>query len=61
MLAHLTVNGASLRTGDLFACGTVCGPERDQRGSLLELSWNGTEPLRWTTARRAASSRTATR
>jgi fumarylacetoacetase len=44
-LAHLTVNGASLRTGDLFASGTVSGPGRDQRGSLLELSWNGTEPL----------------
>jgi fumarylacetoacetase len=44
-LAHLTVNGASLRTGDLFASGTVSGPQRDQRGSLLELSWNGTEPL----------------
>jgi fumarylacetoacetase len=45
-LAHLTVNGASLRTGDLFASGTVSGPERDQRGSLLELSWNGAEPFR---------------
>ncbi|HET7173438.1 MAG TPA: fumarylacetoacetase [Nocardioidaceae bacterium] len=45
MLAHLTVNGASLRTGDLFASGTVSGPEPDQRGSLLELSWGGAEPL----------------
>jgi fumarylacetoacetase len=45
MLAHLTVNGASIRTGDLFASGTVSGPAPDQRGSLLELSWNGTEPL----------------
>jgi fumarylacetoacetase len=44
-LAHLTVNGASLRTGDLYASGTVSGPERDQRGSFLELSWNGTEPV----------------
>jgi fumarylacetoacetase len=44
-LAHLTVNGASLRTGDLYASGTVSGPERDERGSLLELSWNGAEPL----------------
>jgi fumarylacetoacetase len=41
MLAHLTVNGASLRTGDLFASGTVSGTERGQRGSLLELTWNG--------------------
>jgi fumarylacetoacetase len=45
MLAHLTVNGASLRTGDLYASGTVSGPERDQRGSFLELSWGGTEPF----------------
>jgi len=44
-LAHLTVNGASLRTGDLFASGTVSGPESGQRGSFLELSWNGTEPV----------------
>ena len=44
-LAHLTVNGASLRTGDLYASGTVSGPERDQRGSFLELSWNGSEPV----------------
>jgi fumarylacetoacetase len=45
MLAHLTVNGASLRSGDLFASGTVSGPRRDQRGSFLELSWGGTEPF----------------
>jgi fumarylacetoacetase len=45
-LAHLTSNGAGLRTGDLYASGTVSGPERDRRGSLLELSWNGAEPLR---------------
>jgi fumarylacetoacetase len=45
MLAHMTVNGASLRTGDLFASGTVSGTQRDQRGSLLELTWNGSEPL----------------
>jgi len=45
MLAHLTVNGASLRTGDLFASGTISGPEHDQRGSFLELSWGGQEPF----------------
>ncbi|WP_020646128.1 fumarylacetoacetase [Amycolatopsis balhimycina] len=44
-LAHMTVNGASLRTGDLFASGTVTGPEREQRGSFLELSWGGREPF----------------
>ena len=44
-LAHLTAGGASLRTGDLYASGTVSGPERGQRGCLLELSWGGAEPV----------------
>jgi fumarylacetoacetase len=44
-LAHMTVNGASLRAGDLFGSGTISGPGRDERGSLLELSWNGAEPV----------------
>ncbi|TDC77095.1 fumarylacetoacetase [Micromonospora sp. KC606] len=44
-LAHLTVNGASLRTGDLYASGTVSGPQRDQVGSFLELTWGGAEPV----------------
>ncbi len=44
-LAHLTVNGASLRPGDLYASGTVSGPDVGQRGSFLELSWGGREPL----------------
>ncbi|MEU1374329.1 fumarylacetoacetate hydrolase family protein [Streptomyces triculaminicus] len=37
-LAHMTVNGASLRTGDFYASGTVSGPEPDQLGCLLELT-----------------------
>jgi fumarylacetoacetase len=46
-LAHLTVNGAEVRTGDLFASGTVSGPERrTQAGSFIELTWNGAEPVR---------------
>jgi fumarylacetoacetase len=45
MLAHMTVNGAHVRPGDLFASGTVSGPEPGQRGCLLELTWNGAEPL----------------
>jgi fumarylacetoacetase len=45
-IAHLTVNGASLRTGDLLATGTISGPEREERGSLIELSWNGQEPIK---------------
>ena len=40
MLAHLTVNGASVRTGDLFASGTISGPEPGQEGSFIEL-WRG--------------------
>ncbi len=45
MLAHTTVNGASVRTGDLWGSGTVSGPDPEQRGSLLELSWGGKEPF----------------
>jgi fumarylacetoacetase len=44
-IAHLTVNGAAMRTGDLLGSGTISGPERAERGSLLELSWNGAEPF----------------
>lgn len=44
-LAHMTVNGAALRTGDLYASGTVSGPRADQRGCFLELTWGGTEPV----------------
>lgn len=46
MLAHLTVNGASTRTGDLYASGTISGSERDQRGAFIELTWGGKEPVR---------------
>ncbi|WP_307816574.1 fumarylacetoacetase [Nocardioides limicola] len=45
MLAHLTANGAPTRTGDLFASGTISGPEREQRGAFVELTWGGTEPV----------------
>ena len=45
MLAHMTVNGASARTGDLFASGTISGPDRDQRGAFIELTWGGAEPV----------------
>ena len=44
-LAHLTVNGASTGAGDLFASGTVSGPTPGERGSLIELTWRGAEPL----------------
>ncbi|MEU8967251.1 fumarylacetoacetase [Streptomyces sp. NPDC048491] len=52
-LAHMTVNGASLRTGDVYGSGTVSGPSRGERGSLLELTWNGTEPLELPGGKRA--------
>ena len=45
-LAHATVNGASLRTGDLMASGTISGAARGSEGSLLELTRDGAEPLR---------------
>ncbi len=45
LMAHLTSNGAGLRTGDLLASGTVSGPAPEQAGSLLELSANGTRPI----------------
>jgi fumarylacetoacetase len=45
MLAHMTVNGASTRTGDLFASGTISGPAKDQRGAFIELTWGGAEPI----------------
>jgi fumarylacetoacetase len=44
-LAHMTSNGASLRTGDLYGSGTVSGPEPHQRGSLMELSWGASQPF----------------
>ncbi|HMM93930.1 fumarylacetoacetase [Phycicoccus sp.] len=45
MLAHLTVNGATVRPGDLFGSGTVSGPEKGSRGCFLELTWSGQEPV----------------
>lgn len=45
-LAHHTSSGCPMSVGDLLGSGTISGPEREQRGSLLELSWGGKEPLR---------------
>jgi fumarylacetoacetase len=44
-LAHLTVNGAALRTGDLYGSGTVSSFRREEQGSLLELTSGGREPI----------------
>ena len=45
MLTHHASGGCNLQTGDLIASGTVSGKEKSERGSLLELTWRGTEPL----------------
>src|SRR5204862_3948434 len=46
MIAHHTSNGCALRPGDLIASGTVSGPERENRGCLLELTSKGADPVR---------------
>jgi fumarylacetoacetase len=45
MVAHHASNGCPLRPGDLIGSGTVSGPEKENYGCLLELTWRGTEPL----------------
>jgi fumarylacetoacetase len=44
-LAHLTSNGATTRAGDLYASGTISGPLAHERGSLIERTWGGTQPV----------------
>ena len=44
-LAHHTTSGCPMTPGDLLGSGTVSGPEKESRGSLLELSWGGKEPV----------------
>jgi fumarylacetoacetase len=45
-LAHHTVNGCNVRCGDLMGSGTISGPTEDSYGSMLELAWRGTKPLK---------------
>ncbi|MEM9558291.1 MAG: fumarylacetoacetase [Acidobacteriota bacterium] len=45
MTSHHASNGCNLRPGDLAASGTVSGPDKDNRGCLLELTWRGAEPI----------------
>jgi fumarylacetoacetase len=45
-LAHHTVNGCNVRSGDLMGSGTISGPTEDSYGSMLELCWKGTKPLK---------------
>jgi fumarylacetoacetase len=44
-LAHHTTSGCAMNVGDLLGSGTISGPTKDARGSLLELSWGGKEPF----------------
>lgn len=44
-LVHHACGGCAMNVGDLLGSGTISGPEKDELGSLLEISWNGTEPL----------------
>jgi fumarylacetoacetase len=44
-LLHHASSGCAMNVGDLLGSGTISGPAKNQRGSLLEISWNGTEPV----------------
>jgi len=44
-LLHHASSGCAMQVGDLLGSGTVSGPDKNQRGSLLEISWNGAEPF----------------
>jgi fumarylacetoacetase len=45
-LAHHTVNGCNVNCGDILASGTISGPEEGSFGSMLEISWKGTKPVK---------------
>lgn len=45
-LAHHSVNGCNIRCGDMMASGTISGPTPDSYGSMLEISWRGTKPVK---------------
>jgi fumarylacetoacetase len=51
-LAHHTINGCNINPGDLLASGTISGLEKGSFGSLLELSWNGENPLKLSSGER---------
>ena len=44
-LAHHTINGCNIRSGDLMGSGTISGPSEGSYGSMLELAWKGTKPI----------------
>ncbi len=45
-LAHHTINGCNINIGDMYGSGTISGPTPDSYGSMLELSWKGTKPIK---------------
>lgn len=45
MLTHHTSNGCNLRSGDLIASGTISGAQKNSHGSLMEFTWQGTQPI----------------
>jgi len=45
-LAHHTINGCNINVGDMMASGTISGPTPDSYGSMLEISWRGTKPVK---------------
>jgi fumarylacetoacetase len=45
-LAHQTVNGCNIKVGDMYASGTISGPEENSYGSMLEIAWKGTKPIK---------------
>lgn len=45
-LAHHTVTGCNVRTGDMMASGTISGPDKESRGCMLELTWRGKTPIK---------------
>jgi fumarylacetoacetase len=44
-LAHHTVNGCNIQVGDIYASGTISGPDPSAYGSMLELTWRGSQPM----------------
>lgn len=45
-LAHHSITGCNMRTGDLLASGTISGDSEDSRGSMLEITWRGENPIK---------------
>jgi len=45
-LAHQTVNGCNICVGDMYASGTISGPDKESFGSMLEITWRGAQPIR---------------